>query len=330
MMREPWFWRSKTLAARAVAAGVSPLAVAYDVVQRTRWRLTAPAASPVPVICIGNAALGGVGKTPCAIAIRKLLAGEGVECHFLTRGYGGREKVPLRVDPDRHSASDVGDEALLLARHGPTWVSRNRPAGAEKAAEAGARAIIMDDGFQNPTIAKTFSVLLIEAGNARDNERIFPAGPLREPVTRAKARADITVFVGPDRETAEHEASAQQSPFAAWLAPAGGPAPQRVVAFTGIGKPQKFFDMLKANGFELARTIAYPDHHDFSEHDLRALARIADAQNAPLITTKKDHVRLPASFAGVVMTFPAEMRFNQPALLANAVLSAIDRRRANG
>lgn len=326
MTREPWFWRSDTPAARAVAAGLTPLSAIYDLAQRARWRMTAPAAAPLPVICVGNATLGGVGKTPCAIAVRKLLAAEGVECCFLTRGYGGAERGPLRVDLERHSAIDVGDEALLLARHAPTWISRDRRAGADKAAEAGAGAIIMDDGFQNPAITKTFSILLIDPESAA-NSHVFPAGPFREPLARAEERADAIVYVGANRGTAEGAAAAHQTPFAAWLAPASAPAAQRVVAFCGIGKPARFFALLKGSGFEPVRTLGYPDHHDFTDHDLRALRKLSETEKAPLITTEKDHVRLPASFAEAVMTFPVEMKFNQPALLAGVILSAMSPRK---
>ncbi len=323
-MREPWFWRSKTFAAQAVAASAGPLSLCYDFGQRIRGRLSAPAEISVPVICVGNATLGGVGKTPFAIALKKFLSGHIADCVFLTRGYGGAEKGPLKVNLAKHTARDVGDEALLLARHGPVFVSRNRCDGARAAAQSGARAIIMDDGFQNPTISKSVSILLIDADDPMGNGKVFPAGPLREPLDRAKSRADIVVIVGQNRANAEGAAHEYGAPFAAWLEPAEAPAPERVVAFSGIGKPQKFFATLSAAQFEIVQALSFPDHHIFSDNDLKALKRLANKHQARLITTEKDHVRLPKAFSGTVSHFAVAMEFDNSSKLVAAVLSAID------
>jgi tetraacyldisaccharide 4'-kinase len=323
MMRAPWFWREQTIAARAVALGLAPLAALYDAGQRARWRMTAPKRAPVPVICIGNATLGGVGKTPFAIALKDLLGGDAI--HFLSRGYGGSLHGPMRVHPSTHDASEVGDEALILARCGPAWVAKARPAGASAAAKAGAKYIIMDDGFQNPTLEKTVSILLIDAAGADGNDKIFPAGPYREPLERARARADIIVYVGDDEPAATDAAKNNNTPFAAWLEPNNPPERTRVVAFSGIGRPQKFFKTLAAAGFEIAETASFPDHHRFSDQDLFALARIAAAKGAPLITTEKDYVRLPNDFRANVLVFPVTMKINQPALLVETIEAAIAR-----
>jgi tetraacyldisaccharide 4'-kinase len=276
------------------------------------------------VICIGNATVGGVGKTPFAIALKTLLSEHIENCAFLTRGYGGREKGPLRVDPNEHDASDVGDEALLLAQRAPTWISRNRRDGAQEAARAGARAIIMDDGFQNPTIAKTVSILLIDGEDPGGNGKIFPAGPLREPLARAKSRADIVVIVGQNRPAAEQAAAEHGASFAAWLKPAETPTPERVVAFSGIGRPQKFFASLRAAGFEIAKELSFPDHYVYSGHDQRALEKLARKQKARLVTTEKDHVRLHKPFSEQVRPFRVAMEINRPEKLVSAILRAID------
>jgi len=341
MMRAPWFWRDDTLAARAVTLGFAPLSALYDAAQRARWRMTAPKRAPVPVICIGNATLGGVGKTPFAIALGELLRGESGAIHFLTRGYGGALGGPVKVDPSAHNFNDVGDEALLLARHGPVWISKDRPAGALAAAKDGAGLIIMDDGFQNPTIEKTVSILLIDASEDGGNGKIFPAGPFREPLDRARARADIVVYVGGDEEIASRAADENHSAFAAWPEPENAPenvpvntpAPTpetgRVVAFSGIGNPEKFYTSLKAAGFVITRTASFPDHHRFSDQDLAALARLAASEKAPLITTEKDYVRLPEDFRADVLTFPIAMKINQPSLLAATIRTTIDRQAAS-
>ncbi len=321
MMRAPWFWREQTLAARAIALGLAPVAALYDAGQRARWRMTTPKRAPVPIICIGNATLGGVGKTPFAIALKGLLGDKAV--HFLTRGYGGTLSGPMNVNPSTHDVDEVGDEALVLARNGPVWIAKDRPAGANAAAKAGAELIIMDDGFQNPTIEKTVSILLIDAAGSDGNGKIFPAGPYREPLERARARADIVVYVGGNAAAATAAAKNNNTPFAAWLAPQNPPEAARVVAFSGIGKPQKFYATLKAAGFDIAETVSFPDHHRFNDQDLFALARVAAAKGAPLITTEKDYTRLPDDFRADVLVFPVLMKINQPALLVEAIRTAI-------
>lgn len=325
MMREPWFWRSDTIAAKVISAVLSPAGYVYDLGQHIRWRITRPARADIPVICIGNATLGGVGKTPFAIMLCDLLSEEGLNCAFLTRGYGGGEPGPLRVDVDKHSHEQVGDEALLLARHGATWVSRDRVAGAKAAAKDGTDVIIMDDGFQNPTIEKTFSVLLLDAEEPSGNGHVFPAGPLREPVMRAQQRADVTVVIGPDEASAQEAASRHSAAFAAWLAPTETLPPQKVIAFSGIGRPEKFFTLLRREGLDVANAISFPDHHPFTPANLSALLKPAESANAALITTEKDHVRLPADMRERVLSYPVRMMLNQPAAFKALLRSAIDR-----
>ncbi len=318
-MREPWFWRSHSVTARMAAVAMAPFSFIYDFGQRARAASAKPMAAPVPIICIGNATLGGAGKTPFAIMVHALLNRALPHGQFLSRGYGGRETGPLKVDPAMHSAADVGDEPLLLARHGTVWISRNRADGINAAVNDGASYLILDDGFQNPTIEKTFSILLIDASDPQGNGRIFPAGPLREPLTRAAARADMVVSVG----SQEHDAHPRGN-FSAWLAPVHSPQIQRVVAFSGIGRPGKFFDMLEREGFDVARRIAFPDHHQFRAPELAALAATAGCERAVLITTEKDHVRLPGDFRETTLTFPVMMQVSDPEKLIGQLTAAID------
>ncbi|MFQ5562885.1 MAG: tetraacyldisaccharide 4'-kinase [Parvularculaceae bacterium] len=335
MMREPWFWRSSSLTARVIAASLAPTAGLYDLVQRTVAKPSRPARAPAPVICIGAATLGGVGKTPFALMLHDLLKSEGVTAAFLTRGYGGREAGPLPVNPSVHDAIDVGDEALLLAQRGPTWVARDRAAGANAAAMAGASVLIMDDGYQNRSIEKTLSILLIDAADPAGNGHVFPAGPLREPMARAVARADIVAFVSnePDAPPApETQALAQNKPaLRVWLETADAPAPQKVVAFCGVGAPRRFFDLLESLGFEVIEKYAFPDHHPYAPAHLERLRRQAARENAALITTEKDFARLPAHSRNGVLTLPVIMRADRPDMLRQRVLEAVAAaRRDNG
>lgn len=332
-MSEPWFWRAQTAPARLLRAALAPAAALYDAGQRLRWRLTAPVDAGVPVICVGNASVGGTGKTPFCLLLQRLLAAEGIEAHFLTRGYGGSLKGPVRVNPQQR-ADDVGDEALLLAAAAPTWVAKDRMAGARAAAATGAKLLIMDDGFQNPAVKKTVSLLLVSG----DEEGLaqFPAGPMREPIGRAMRRADALIL------DSRHPGAARRGDSGVHLAPAGDGAfsaerftvfstlspsipPQRVVAFCGIGRPGRFFHDLEGAGFTLAARRAFADHHPFSAADLQSLRAAARAENAALITTEKDLVRLaPADRNGVAV---ARLTLNagKPAALVRFVRERIKR-----
>ena len=326
MIGEPWFWRERTLAARAASLALLPAAMVYDGAQRLRAAITRPATAPVPVFCVGNATLGGVGKTPFAIMLARRLKALGHAPHFLTRGYGGALKGPVRVDPDLHSADDVGDEALLLAAEAPVWVARDRPAGANAAASGGAQILIMDDGFQNPSLEKNFSFLLLGARDPFGNARIFPAGPLREPVNRAAARADALVMAvaGEDDEMRNIDGLPDALPrFRVWLDIDGPASPARVHAFCGIGQPQRFFDLLSRSGFDVAAARAFPDHHAFTEAEMTRLRRDAAKANAALITTAKDFVRLPQDQREDVRVLPVSMRIDDPAALDAMASAAI-------
>ena len=313
----PWFWRSETLAGRSIRAALTPAAFLYQIGYKTRIALTKPAHASIPVICIGNATLGGTGKTPFALLVAQLLKQEGVNPAFLTRGYGGAERGPVLVDPDRHDADDVGDEALLLSKEAMTIVSRNRPAGAALAARKGAEAVIMDDGFQNPSLYKDLSVLLIGAENETPGTALFPAGPFREPLAEAKARAQVTVAMGPEKNGAD---------FCAWLEPVA-PAPERVIAFAGIGRPEKFFTTLETAGYDLAQRIGFPDHHRFTPAERRFLTREAKREKARLICTEKDAVKLPAEFREDLLILPVRMRVDDTPGLKRRLMSVIKGRR---
>lgn len=322
MMQEPWFWREKTFVARAVSAGLAPAAFLYE--GATRWRAanTRPEAPPVPVFCIGNATLGGSGKTPFALMLQRLLQDAGVNAHFLTRGYGGALRGPVNVLPS-HTALDVGDEALLLARAAPTIVARNRRNGARAAAEAGAEAIIMDDGYQNPAVAKTLSFLLTDAADPYGNGRVFPAGPLRETPASALARADAVVLVTSAGARSEIAPAALRADFRARLESAASLAGKRVVAFCGIARPQRFFATLQNAGAVVLEAVAFADHHRFSDAELARLRKLGVENSAALITTEKDFVRLPLAAREGIATLPVRMACDDPGRLKALALKAI-------
>jgi tetraacyldisaccharide 4'-kinase len=324
-MRPPDFWYPAGPEATPLTARLlKPLASLYDRIARARAGAVTPYRAAVPVVCVGNLTAGGTGKTPIALALASALAARGIAPVFLSRGYGGRIQGPRAVDPAHHSAAEVGDEPLLLARAHPTIVSRDRPQGAEAACRLGAQVIIMDDGFQNPSLVKDLSLVVIDAAMGFGNGLVLPAGPLREPVARGLARADAIVLLG--------EGSPRLSDFAkpvlrARLRPDPAMAEtlrgQTILAFAGIGRPAKFFETLVALGATLAEAVCFPDHHVYAEAEIAALK--ARARGRPLVTTEKDLVRLgPPQRAGI-LSLPVTAVFEDEAALARLLDSLIFR-----
>jgi tetraacyldisaccharide 4'-kinase len=253
----------------------------------------------LPVICLGNLTVGGSGKTPAALAVAHLLHAAHERPFFLSRGYGGKLAGPVRVNPALHHAADVGDEPLLLARLAPTVVARDRPAGAKFAQSAGASVIVMDDGFQNPSLTKNLAILVVDGRRGIGNGRIIPAGPLRAPLDIQLDRAQALMVVGPPDGAAAVIEDAGRRGLAIFHARLE-PDPQvlaaigrrRVLAFAGIGDPERLFATLTAAGVDVAQRAAYPDHHRYTAAEARDLMTRAQAGNFMLVTTEKDLARL--------------------------------------
>lgn len=323
-MQPPDFWRGPCTSVAATA--LTPFGWLYAGIGCLRRAFARPARMPVPVLCIGNLVLGGAGKTPLAIDFGNRLAAHGRAVHFLTRGYGGTARGPLRVDLSTHTAADVGDEALLLARHGPTWMSANRPAGAKAAADAGAEVIVMDDGFQNPSLYKDLSLVVVDGSFGLGNGCVFPAGPLREPASRGLARAQAIVVIGgawtpPHPTVPVLRAHLRPGPEAADL------AGTRVFAFAGIGRPEKFYATLNDVGCDIAGTRSFDDHHPYSATDLEEILTAARGAGAIPVTTEKDLVRLPDEHRPNVAVLSVSLAWDD-ADAADAVLSVLLEKRA--
>ncbi|HLH96917.1 MAG TPA: tetraacyldisaccharide 4'-kinase [Xanthobacteraceae bacterium] len=303
-MREPAFWWREA----GLAAGLlTPVAAAFG------WAAAARLAErgarlPVPVICVGNPTLGGAGKTPLALTLASRLAAAGDAPALLSRGYGGRLAGPLRVDPARHRAFDVGDEPLLLAQAAPTFVARDRFKGAQAAIAAGARVVVMDDGFQNPSLQKDFSVLVVDARRGIGNGCVFPAGPLRAPLGPQLARADALVVVGEENgadrvatAARKHGLPVFRAQLMADAAAVAALAGSRVLAFAGIGDPGKLFATLNRAGVTVAATRWFADHHPYTRKEADMLCEEAERESLALVTTQKDLVRIQSdpSLAGL-------------------------------
>ncbi|MGH7088398.1 MAG: tetraacyldisaccharide 4'-kinase [Stellaceae bacterium] len=315
----PEFWNRSGLMAHLL----EPAAWTHARIGAARWALTRPWRASVPIVCVGNIVAGGAGKTPVVLTIAARLRRAGLTVHLLSRGYGGRAAGPLAVDPALHGAVEVGDEPLLLARAAPTWVARDRAAGALAALNAGAGLIVMDDGFQNPSLSKDLSLLVIDAAYGFGNGRVIPAGPLREPIAGALKRADAVVLLGPE-EVPVRALLGRRPLIEARLVPQKLPRLDRpVVAFAGIGRPKKFFRMLAAAGAEIAACHAFPDHHPYRADELARIER----PGATLVTTAKDWVRLPLAWRARVEVLEIAVDWQDEAALDALLLPMVERAR---
>ena len=317
MHTAPRFWAERP---GLLADLLWPVGLAWDAVGQLRQALTRPYYPPVPVICVGNLIAGGSGKTPVALALAAELRARGVGVHVVTRGYCGRLHGPVQVDLSRHDAAEVGDEPLLLAAHAPCWVSRDRAAGVRAAAAAGARAVLLDDGFQNPTIAKTLSLLVVDAACGFGNGRVIPAGPLRESLARGFARADAVVLLETEAEAGDPRPITVGTGLPilpAVLAPVAGKrlAGARLFAFAGIGRPDKFFSTLRGLGAVLVGAEAFPDHHPFRIREIEQVRRKAETARARLVTTAKDIVRVPSASRADIEVLEVDIRWRDSAVL---------------
>lgn len=322
-MREPAFWHRPSSWKSDV---LRPLGAIYGAVAAGRLARKGIDAG-VPVLCVGNYHVGGAGKTPTVLALAGLLRDLGEKPVVLSRGYGGRLRGPVRVDVGRHVAADVGDEPLMLASALPVVVARDRADGVALAKSQGASVILMDDGFQNPAVAKDVSLIVVDGVRGIGNGRVIPAGPLRAPLPPQLARTDALVVVGEGAagRAVAAEVAAQGKPvFSARLQP--DPASvarlrgKRVLAFAGIGDPKRFFRTLQASGVEVVRSRAFSDHHPFSEREIESLVTEAEHDALTPVTTEKDIARLrtrgavPAGAQGIV-PFAVTLEFDDKASL---------------
>ncbi len=309
MRRAPEFWARNGFLPRLLQPVASATAaITARRAARPGWRAS------VPVICCGNVSVGGAGKTIVALDLAARIAARGVRVHCLLRGYGGAARGVHRVRAG-DAAAEVGDEALLLAEVAPTWIGADRAASARAAIAAGAEALVMDDGLQNPTLHKDFSLLVVDGGYGFGNGRVLPAGPLREPVVGGAARCRAAVLIGADEVGAARALPLSLPVLRARLVPtpeAARLAGRRVFAFAGIGRPDKFFATVEAVGSVLVGRRPFPDHHPYSDVELAGLCAEATRLDALPVTTAKDAVRIPAAMRKSVAVLGVGLGWEEP------------------
>ncbi|WP_165380387.1 tetraacyldisaccharide 4'-kinase [Candidatus Finniella inopinata] len=308
MFKAPQFWHRDSF----ISHLLKPLSWIYYRLSCWKESHRKPYKVSVPVICVGNLVMGGAGKTPTVIAIVKILKEMGHQPHILSRGYGGYFRDVARVDASKHTYLQVGDEPLLLSAHAPTWTGVSRVAAAKAAIAAGATILVMDDGLQNSRLIKDYSLIVIDCIQGLGNNLVFPAGPLREPLQKGLKRAQAVLFVG-DKENFKKPKGLSSFSFqyTARLTATSSLKPQPVVAFAGIGYPEKFRYTLEEQDFVIKDFVDFADHHPYTIIDMQKLERLAQLHDAPLITTEKDQFRIPEPYKNAVLTLPVVLQFDQ-------------------
>ena len=318
LMKTPKYWQSNSLISKILY----PLGYIYGKLTQLRLRLKTPQKVEAKVICVGNITAGGTGKTPVSISIARLLETEMYHPFFVTRGYGGKLQN-IMVNNKKHSAKEVGDEPLLLSKQAPVIVNANRYEGAKLAEKEGADVIIMDDGFQNPGLHKDISFLVFDGHYGIGNGKIIPAGPLRETFEDGVKRADALIIMGKDKHNL-----AQRSKLPVFF---GHTEPAQttmnsnnILAFAGIGHPQKFYHTLSSQGYNVVETIDFPDHHFYSKADLENIMAKAKKLNADIYTTSKDFVKIPPQFHKDINVLEIAVVWDKPEELTEFILSKMN------
>jgi tetraacyldisaccharide 4'-kinase len=305
-MQQPSFWKNKSL----LSFLFLPLSFIYYAITLIRNVIAKPLRPKIPVICIGNATVGGAGKTPTAIAIAQLLIDMKKKPVFLSRGYNGSLNVTTFVNPDIHTAKECGDEPLLLCKVAPTIISKKRQSGAKLAMERGFDVIIMDDGLQNPSLEKTLSLLVIDGTFGIGNGFIMPAGPLRESLKSALKKTESVIFIGEDKTFLIPRFLKNENIIKATIKAKDNKAPSgKYVAFSGLGNNDKFFKTLDDNGYNVVQKIPYDDHYQYTKKDIDDLNNLATSWKAKLITTEKDFSRLSDEQQSGIETLPISIEF---------------------
>ena len=324
MLKAPKFWYLKR--DTYLSNSLYPFSLLFRLGTKLRTILSQKKNAELPIICIGNIVVGGAGKTPVSLKIGKMLRQAGYSPHFVSKGYSGIEKNNTLVQK-WHSPKSVGDESILLSEVAPTWIGIDRNKSFHLAKEKGADCIIMDDGFQNPTIQKDFSIIVINEEQEFGNKRVMPSGPLRESITRGLSRTNLIIVIGTISKEIKTKIPIHIPVINASFAISDDNKifkGQKITAFAGIAYPEKFFNSLRKQGAKIVKEMIYPDHHIFDENDLLNLAEIANKTQSILVTTKKDYVRIPKSYRSLINTLEGEIAFEDEKLFLEILCNVVE------
>ena len=308
MFRAPRFWNKRQWFSYLLV----PLSWVWTRFAQWNEGNIKPESVSVPVICVGNLVMGGAGKTPTVIALVQLLKNMGHTPHILSRGYGAYIRDTIQVNPHKHNYLQVGDEPLLLAQAAPTWAGPNRVQSAKAAILHGATILVMDDGLQNPSLQKDLSFIVVDSIQGIGNGMVFPAGPLREPIELGADRAQAMILIGSERSSFEFANQQFSAKITCVNTSLNKTRNKRVVAFAGIGCPDKFRHTLIENDFDVCQFIAFADHYPYTIHDLIKLIKMAEEEDATLITTSKDWLRIPNHYRNIIESLPITLNFEEP------------------
>ena len=324
MLKAPKFWYKKK--GTFYSSLLFPLSLLFRFGTKIRNIISIKKKSPIPVICIGNIVVGGAGKTPVSLKIGELLIEAGYNPNFISKGYAGLIKENTLVQ-SWHSPSSVGDESILLSEVAPTWIGNDRIKSFHLAKKNGADCLIMDDGFQNPSIEKDFSIVVINAEQEFGNKRVMPSGPLRESIKRGISRSNMVVVIGDITAKIKKDIPSQTPIFQAKFTIKDNNKlfkGKDITAFAGIAYPEKFFNSLEEQGAKIVKKITYPDHHIYNENDLLDLAENANKTKSILVTTRKDFVRIPKTYRPMINTLDGEISFENQKVLTEILSNLIE------
>ena len=323
----PRFWFKPKVKTSVISYFLFPLSFLWMVLGNLKLFISAPSKSPIPIICVGNITVGGNGKTPTALKLCSLLKDRGYHPHILSRGYKGNLKGPHLVNPLRDSFIDVGDEALMMSKYHPTWISRNRESGVKSAITSGANVIILDDGFQNYHVKKDFSILVIEASVGFGNGYLIPAGPLRETISSGLKKTDLIIIIGEhfDQTAFERDTFLRKNiPIveAKIVAKINKVTlnQKTVIGFAGIAHPEKFRNTLETLGANVINFKAFTNHKPFKLAHLKELITEAKKKHALLVTTEKDLVRIPEKLQPHFKALKVEVEIKNQNLLLEKLM----------
>ena len=324
MLKAPKFWYNK--GDTIYSSVLYPFSLLFRIGTKLRNVFSVEKPSQIPTICVGNIVVGGAGKTPVSMKICKMLTDAGYKPHFISKGYASTIKESTLVEP-WHSPISVGDESLLLSEIASTWIGVNRTKSSHLAKKNGADCLIMDDGFQNPTIGKDFSIVVVDGEQEFGNKRVMPSGPLRESIHRGLSRTNVIVVIGEINDALKKLIPSTIPVFKAKFEIKKDNEiykGKNVIAFAGIAYPNKFFITLEAQGARVIESVSYPDHYIYNENDLLSLAEIANKTKSILVTTRKDFVRIPKSYRPLISTLDGEIVFEKEGTLTELLSNVLE------